>query len=300
MSASSFIRAWVIASRPRTLPAAIVPVLVGAAMAARELILNERPFNWLVFVAALVSSLLIQIGTNTTNDVADYLKGADKNRKGPQRVTQSGLLTPRQVIIGTVVIFALAALLGVYLISVGGVPILIIGALSIIAGVAYTAGPYPLAYHGLGDLFAFLFFGVIAVCGTYFVLTLEMNWWVVLASVPVACLVTAIIVANNLRDIESDRAANKRTFAVILGDTNTRRYFGILIYAALFVAAFVLIMGSTSLWIFFLLFAAQYARQLARDARNAKTPPEYISLLKSTANMHMVFGAGYAFALLFS
>ncbi|MBP8242627.1 MAG: 1,4-dihydroxy-2-naphthoate polyprenyltransferase, partial [Thermoflexales bacterium] len=216
------LRPWIIAARPRTLPAAVVPVLVGSAIAWRQ-----GGFRLPVFIAALAASVLIQIGTNYANDLFDYLKGTDKDRKGPTRVTQSGLLTPRAVATGTAIVFGLAALIGVYLVSVGGLPILIIGLLSILAGVGYTAGPYPLAYIGLGDAFAFLFFGVVATAGTTLAHTGRLDPLAIAASVPVGCLVMNIITVNNLRDIPTDKVAGKHTLAVRIGDQATRAQFGI-------------------------------------------------------------------------
>ena len=207
-------RVWLLAARPATLPAAVVPVLVGTAAALHGGVqLQIGPF-----VAALVAALLIQIGTNFANDVFDFHKGADTaERLGPPRVTQSGLVPPEQVLIATFVTFGLAALVGVYLVLVGGWPILVVGVLSILAGLAYTGGPWPLGYHSLGDLFVFIFFGVVAVVGSAYLQTLTITPLAVWASFPVGLLVTAILVVNNLRDIDTDRQVGKKTLAVRLG-----------------------------------------------------------------------------------
>ena len=209
---------WLLAVRPKTLPAAAGPVIVGTAAAFSEGAFRPGPAT-----AALAGALLLQIGSNLANDVFDYKKGADTpGRLGPLRVTQSGLLTPGQVTTGLVLTLALAALIGVYLILEGGWPILVVGVLSIVSAVAYTGGPFPLGYHGLGDLFVFLFFGLAAVGGTYYVQAGEVSplaWW---STVPVGLLVTAILVVNNLRDIESDRVVGKRTLAVRLGARGVR------------------------------------------------------------------------------
>ncbi len=207
------IQSWMLASRPKTLPAAVVPVVVGSALA-----LSTGRFVVLYSVIALLCSLLIQIGTNYVNDLYDFLKGADnKARKGPVRVLSSGLISVKEMKIGSLLIFLTAFLLGLYLVYEGGMVILIIGIVSILAGIAYTAGPYPLAYNGLGDVFVFMFFGIVGTTGTYYLQTHEFSILSLLTSIPVGALITNILVVNNFRDIEEDRAAGKRTLAVILG-----------------------------------------------------------------------------------
>jgi 1,4-dihydroxy-2-naphthoate octaprenyltransferase len=203
-------RVWLLAARPATLPAAVVPVLVGTAAAVGGGA-APRPGP---FVGALAAAVLIQVGTNLANDYFDYRKGADTiARLGPTRVTQSGLVAPSTVRAATALTFGLAALIGLYLVWVGGWPILVVGLLSILSGIAYTGGPWPLGYHGLGDLFVFVFFGVVAVTGSAYLQTGQLEPFALLASVPVGMLVTAILVVNNLRDVETDRAAGKRTLA---------------------------------------------------------------------------------------
>lgn len=191
-------------------------------------------FAWGPALAALLGALLIQIGTNLANDVFDFQKGADtRDRLGPVRVTSAGLLTPQQVLAGMWVTFGLAVLIGLYLTWVGGWPIVVIGLASIIAGIAYTGGPFPLGYNGLGDVFVFVFFGMIAVCGTYYVQAGNVSalaWW---AAIPMGLLATAIIVVNNLRDVDTDRAAGKKTLAVRLGRHGAR-----IEYALLFALAY--------------------------------------------------------------
>jgi 1,4-dihydroxy-2-naphthoate octaprenyltransferase len=208
-------RAWILAARPATLPAAVVPVLVGTAAALAE----GAQFHAFIFVMTLLCSSLIQIGTNFANDYSDFLKGADhEGRLGPVRVTQSGLISQDDVKRGIFVAFGLAVIIGGYLAWIGGWPIILIGILSVISGLAYTGGPYPLGYHGLGDLFVFVFFGVIAVTGTAY---LQAGHWGVLPltlSIPVGLLVTNILVVNNLRDLPTDIVAGKRTLATRIGD----------------------------------------------------------------------------------
>lgn len=284
---------WLLASRPATLPAAVVPVVVGTAAAW-----TQGAFRPLAFAAALFSSLCIQVGTNFANDLFDFRKGADTaERLGPTRVTQAGLLTPRQVARATAVLFGLAFLSGLYLVAVGGWPILLIGLLGIAAGILYTGGPWPLGYHGLGDLFTFLFFGVIAVWGTHYVHTGVWEPFAFFLSLPVACLVTAILVVNNLRDIATDRAAKKMTLAVRMGKRWTKVY-----YAALVAAAFVLPllywtagrMTATALlpWLA-APFAAGPLRTVLKEEGRALN-----AALKGTGRLHLVFGLLYAVALL--
>ena len=206
-------RAWLLAARPKTLPAAIAPVVVGAAAA-----LGERAFSPLPALAALAGALLLQIGVNLANDYFDFGAGIDApDRKGPVRVTQAGLIPPAQVRLGMVMSFAAAALVGVYLVARGGTPILIVGVASILSALAYSGGPWPLASLGVADLFVFVFFGPVAVCGTYFVQVGSVSGTATAASVAPGLLITAILVVNNLRDIDTDARAGKRTLAVRLG-----------------------------------------------------------------------------------
>lgn len=211
-------RAWLLASRPATLPAAAVPVFVGAGVAFGE----GAPLRPLVLVATLVCALLIQIGTNFANDYSDFHRGADVGRLGPVRVTQNGIVSPDRVRRGIIVAFGLAVLPGGWLAWIGGWPIIAIGVLSLAAGLAYTGGPWPFGYHGLGDVFTFVFFGLVAVSGTTYLQTGTWNGFALLLSVPVGLLVTNILVVNNLRDRPTDIAAGKRTLAVIIGDRATR------------------------------------------------------------------------------
>jgi 1,4-dihydroxy-2-naphthoate octaprenyltransferase len=224
------VRLWLMAARPRTLPAAIAPVLVGTA-AALEASDDVRVG---AFLAALVGSIFIQIGTNLANDYSDARRGADTaDRLGPVRVTSAGLVAPRRVLVATWVAFAVAVAAGIYLATVAGVVILIVGAASILAGVLYTGGPRPYGYAGLGELFVFLFFGLVAVNGSYYVQLERLDWLSFGLSLAVGFLATAILVVNNVRDIETDRRAGKMTLAVRLGRERTRT-----LYAALIVAAF--------------------------------------------------------------
>jgi 1,4-dihydroxy-2-naphthoate octaprenyltransferase len=246
-------RAWLIAARPQTLPAAAAPVVVGTGLAYHDGVVDAA-----AALAALVGAALIQVGTNLANDYYDAVKGADTDdSEGFTRVTQAGLIAPERVKRATYGVFALSVVVGLYLVWVGGLPVLLIGLASIASGLAYTAGPYPLGYYGLGDLFVFVFFGVVAVTGTYYVqaaaalagfhvsfppgtLTLE----AVAAAVPVGALATNILVVNNVRDLETDREAGKRTLAVRLGYRWSRvQFFALLVAAYLVPAWFFLARG---------------------------------------------------------
>lgn len=221
----SGLRLWIMAARPRTLPAAIAPVLVGSAAADYA----SGDFRWLAFVAALIGSVFIQIGTNLANDYSDARRGADSaDRLGPVRVTSSGLVAPRRVLHATWLAFAVAVVAGVYLATVAGPLIIAVGAASILAGVLYTGGPRPYGYAGMGELFVFLFFGLVAVNGSYYVQLERLDLLPLVLSVPVGFLSTAILVVNNVRDLETDRRAGKRTLAVRLG-----RERAVALYAAL-------------------------------------------------------------------
>lgn len=223
------IQAWVLACRPATLSASAVPVLVGTACAYAVGSMRPGPA-----AAALIGAMLLQIGSNLANDVFDYEKGADtEERLGPLRTVQAGLLSPKSVRLGMALVFALALAVGVYLTVVAGWAIIAIGLASIAAAIAYTAGPYPLGYHGLGDVFVMLFFGFVAVAGTAFVQVGHvptLAWW---TAIPVGAIATAILVVNNVRDRETDAKAGKRTLAVRLG-----RAGGIAEYIGLMLAAY--------------------------------------------------------------
>jgi 1,4-dihydroxy-2-naphthoate polyprenyltransferase len=233
-------RIWLMAARVRTLPAAIAPVLVGTAAAVERV--GELPRAG-GFVVALLGSVLIQIGTNLANDYSDARRGADNaDRLGPVRVTSAGLVTPRRVLVATWVAFAAAVACGIYLAVLAGPVILLIGALSIAAGVLYTGGPRPYGYAGLGEVFVFLFFGLVAVNGSYYVQLEELEFLPLGLSVAVGFLSTAILVVNNLRDIDTDRRAGKRTLAVRVGREPTRR-----LYAGLVAGAYLVLLATLAI-----------------------------------------------------
>jgi len=209
----STLKIWLMASRPKTLAAAIAPVIIGSAMA-----FQSGGFHIRAALAALFGAVMIQIGTNFANDYSDYKSGADDNdRLGPTRATQAGLVAPSTMKTATAVAFGLAFAAGIYLVWRGGWPIVAIGLFSIAFGVLYTAGPFPLAYTGLADLFVLLFFGPVAVGGTYYVQTLQINPTVILIGLAPGLFSVAILTVNNLRDIKSDRLAGRKTLPVRFG-----------------------------------------------------------------------------------
>ncbi len=214
------IKPWLLAARPKTLSAAVAPVIVGTALALHD---RRHDVKWVYAVCALFGAVSIQIATNFINDALDFKKGADTHeRLGPLRVTQAGLLDAESVLRGGYVCLIIAALFGIPLIAHAGWPIIVVGVASILMAYAYTGGPYPLAYHGLGELFVMLFFGVIAVGGTYLVLTLEYSIEAAACGIAVGSLAVVILAINNLRDIDGDRASLKKTVATRIGERGAR------------------------------------------------------------------------------
>jgi len=235
---------WLLAARPKTLPAAAATAITGSAAAFYAGKFQPGPA-----LACLLGALLLQIGANLANDVFDYYRGADATeRLGPLRVTTAGLLRPGQVLAGMWAVFGLAALLGIYLTFSAGWPVLLIGLACILAAVAYTGGPFPFGYYGLGDLVVFIFFGPVAVCGTYFVQAREITWLALFCSLPVGFLITAILVVNNLRDIATDRAAGKKTLAVRLGANGARWEYSLCLAAAYLLPLVFIASGGLPLW----------------------------------------------------
>jgi 1,4-dihydroxy-2-naphthoate octaprenyltransferase len=287
-------RVWLLAARPPTLPAAIVPVLVGTAAALH----GVHALQVGIFLATLLTALLIQIGTNFANDVFDFRRGADTaERLGPTRVTQAGLVTPRQVLIATCVTFGLALLLGLYLVAVaGGWVILTVGVICLLAGVLYTGGPWPYGYHSLGDLICFLCFGVLAVVGTAYLQTQTITALDVWSSIPVGCLVTAILIVNNLRDIDTDRHTGKRTLAVRLGRRGTRVEYTLCVAVAYVVVIGLGIAGSVGFWWWLPLLSLPMGVWLVRFVNQTEGRP-LNRALKQTGQLHLLFGVLFAAAL---
>jgi len=287
--------AWMLAIRPRTLPAAAAGVMMGGALAWQDGFLRID-----ALLVCLFAALLLQIGSNLANDVFDYERGTDTSeRLGPTRVTQAGLLTPSQVKTGMAVVFGVAAMLGLYLAYLGGLPIILIGIAAIISAIAYTGGPFPLGYYGLGDIFVFIFFGLASVAGTYYVqagFVSAAAWWM---TIPPGMIITAILVVNNLRDLENDRKASKRTLAVIFGERATKTQYIIclvLAYLIMPITSWVGIVPWTSLltWI-----SLPIAYQAARVTLTQKGRP-LNAALASTGQTALLFSLLFWAGLLFS
>lgn len=291
-STVSPVSAWVQAARPKTLVAGVVPVAVGSALALRDGVFSAGPA-----LAALVGALLIQVGTNLANDSFDFVRGADTAaRLGPARATQSGWLTPRAVLTGALTCFALAMLVGAYLVAVAGPALLVIGLASIAAGYGYTGGPFPLAYNGLGDLFVLVFFGLVAVGGSYFVQAHALTPVALWAGVPVGALGVALLAVNNTRDVETDEAAGKRTLVVRLG-----RGFGKAEYVAMLAVSAVVpvglwLAGAASAWVLLTFGAAPFAIAPLRILFT-QSGAALNQALAATARLQLVYGALFALGL---
>ncbi len=284
-SGTPALRIWLMAARIRTLPAAVAPVLVGTSLAVAGGIFRAGPF-----VAALLGSILIQIGTNLANDYSDARRGADsEDRLGPVRVTAGGLVPPRQVLIATYVTFGLAVVCGLYLVFAAGIELLFVGVASIAAGVLYTGGPKPYGYEGLGEVFVFLFFGIAAVTGSTFA---QIESWPAEAfvlAVPVGLLAAAILVVNNVRDMDSDKRAGKRTLAVRLGRERARTVFGLMLYVAYLAAPLPWLLGSLSPWLLLSWLTLPLAVRLARTVRAHADGPTLNEALGQTGMLQLGF-----------
>jgi 1,4-dihydroxy-2-naphthoate octaprenyltransferase len=289
--APSSLRAWLLAARPATLGAAVVPVAVGSACAAaflREHGLPMSAFRVGPALGALAGAMWIQIGTNLANDVFEHEQGADTaERLGPTRAVQSGLLTARQVRAGMAAAFTLALACGIYLTAVAGWPVVAIGVASILAGLAYTGGPYPLGYHGLGDLFVMAFFGFVAVCGTAWVQLGQIPGSAWAASLAVGALPTALLVVNNLRDRATDEVAGKRTLAVRFGRGAALGEYVVLLALAYLVPVGLALVGHpfALLALVTLPLAAKLPRRLAKTTGRALN-----DVLLATARLMVLHG----------
>ena len=283
---------WLLAIRPKTLTAGAVPVFVGTGLA-----FGEGRGRLLPALAALAGALLIQIGTNLVNDYYDFIRGADTaDRQGPVRVTQAGLIRPGTVLRAAMGFFGLAFAVGLYLVGVGGWPIVAIGLLSLLCGYAYTGGPFPLGYHGLGDVLVMLFFGFIAVGGTYYVQTHTLTAQALWAGLGVGALGTALIVVNNVRDRDTDGVVGKRTMAVRLGPVGSRVEYFVLLVAAFAVPPWLFFTRGHSSWLLLPLAALPLAvtpgRRMATASGKALN-----AALGETARLQLVYGALMALAL---
>ena len=283
---------WVAGARPRTLPAAVAPVLVGTGAAAAL-----DGFRLVPALLALVVALALQVAVNYANDYSDGTRGTDADRVGPMRLVGSGAATPRQVLIAAGLAFGVAAVAGLGLAALSSWWLVAVGAVCIAAAWTYTGGPIPYGYRALGEVFVFVFFGLVAVVGTTFVQTLSVEALAVVASVPVGLLIVAILVVNNLRDIEGDAAVGKRTLAVLLGDRVTR-----LLYVGLFVVAFAVIAGLGVLrpWALLGLLAAPLAVPPSRTVLRGGRGPALIAALQGTGQVTLVTGVLLAAGLALS
>ena len=286
------IGAWIVAARPATLTAAFAPVAVGTACAWRV-----GGFRWDAALAALLGAFLIQIATNFANDMFDFQKGADtEERLGPTRAAQAGLLTVRQLRRGIIVTFALALGTGVYLTWVAGPAVVVIGLASMTAGLAYTGGPFPLAYNGLGDVFVMAFFGFVAVCGTAFVQASFVPQIAWAASVPIGALATGILVVNNVRDFEGDARAGKTTLVVRFGRGAGVREYAFLLAAAYATPIIMFVFGWTSAWVCLPLLTVLWAVGLLRSLVNDRGVALNQTLAES-AKLLSLFGVLFAIGI---
>jgi 1,4-dihydroxy-2-naphthoate octaprenyltransferase len=288
------LRLWWQAARPRTLPLAAAPVLVGTALAAAA---DEA--RWLPALAALVGGVLLQIGANFANDLFDAKSGADaEDRIGPPRAVQQGWITPVQMGQATGAALGAATGVGLYLVLVAGWPVVAVGLFAIVVALAYTGGPFPLGYHGLGDLTVFVCFGLVAVAGTYYVQALHVPALALVAGVPVGALATAVLVVNNVRDIESDTRAGKRTLAVRLGrEAGVAEYAGLLCLAHL-VPVGLLWNGDVSVGVLASLATAPFALRLALGMRGPSDGPNMNERLAATARLGLIHATLFAAGIL--
>jgi 1,4-dihydroxy-2-naphthoate octaprenyltransferase len=287
---------WLLALRPKTLTTALVPVMVATTLVAVE----GYAIQWWISAFALLSAVFIQIGTNLINDALDFKKGADDERRiGPKRVTQSGLLTPNQVMLGGALSFLLAAALGIPLVLEGGWPIVVIGLVSLFCGYAYTGGPYPLAYKGLGDLFVVIFFGFVAVLGTFYLhtKTLTEAGWV--AGLQVGLLATVLIAINNFRDAPTDKDAGKLTLVVRFGEQFARYEILLLSFLPFFLGLY-WATKSIRLAGMLPLFLLPLAVRINRGVRTNSPGPIYNRFLGMSAGLHLFFGVLLSIGFLLS
>jgi 1,4-dihydroxy-2-naphthoate octaprenyltransferase len=284
--------AWFLATRPKTLVAGFVPVAVGSSLAHRA-----GAFQLLPALAALLGALLIQVGTNLVNDYYDFKRGADTaERLGPPRATQQGWLSPKAVLTGAMVCFAAAFLVGLYLVFVAGPVLLAIGLVSILAGFMYTGGPFPLAYNGLGDVFVLVFFGFVAVCGTYFLQAHTLTVLPVIAAAPVGLLGVALLAVNNTRDVKTDLAAGKKTLVVRMGTGFGKAEYLTCLALSACVPVGLFASGLASAWVLLPVLAAPLAIAPARLVLT-QTGPILNQALAGTARFQMVFGLLFALGL---
>ncbi|BCB26250.1 1,4-dihydroxy-2-naphthoate octaprenyltransferase [Sulfurimicrobium lacus] len=279
---------WLLAARPKTLTVSLTPVMVGVALAWFE----SNVVAWLPALAALLGAVLIQIGTNLHNDAADFARGADGGeRLGPARAVASGWLTARQVERAAFVCFALAMLCGAYLAWLGGWPIVVLGLASLLSGWAYTGGPRPLAYTGLGELFVWLFFGLAAVMGSFYLQTFRLDWGVFVAASMVGLLAAAVIVVNNYRDLDGDRAIGKNTMAVRLGRQGSQVEYGLLLFVPYLLLPVLSGLTGVKLGAVLPFLSLPWAMNLLRRFASEPVGPAFNVILAQTAQLQLAFGA---------
>ncbi|MDQ3512412.1 MAG: 1,4-dihydroxy-2-naphthoate polyprenyltransferase [Chloroflexota bacterium] len=285
--------AWLMAARPKTLPAAVAPVVVGTAVA-----IAEDGAHVPSVVAAVAVALLLQIAANFANDLFDHRRGADSpDRVGPARVVSSGLISERQVAVATGVVLAGAMVAGLALVIRGGWPILVLGLLAMVAAVAYTGGPAPLGYLGLGDVFVFAFFGLVAVAGTAYVQTQDLTGLALLAAVPMGCFATAILVVNNLRDVDGDRLVGKKTLAVRYGVKATRVEYTVLVVVAFLAPPVLWAAGLLSAWWWMPWLTTPLAALLVQAIWTERGPALNLRLA-GTARLQLLWGCLFAVSMI--
>jgi 1,4-dihydroxy-2-naphthoate octaprenyltransferase len=278
---------WIIGARPRTLPAAIAPVLVATAYAGS----NWEPIRAL---SALLVSLALQIGVNFANDYSDGIRGTDDSRIGPVRLTASGLASPKSVRAAALISFLFAALIGLTLAAATSWWIILIGALAINAAWGYTGGANPYGYKGLGEISVFLFFGIVATVGSYYVQTEELNLQIFIVAIPMGSLACAILAINNLRDRAQDQIVDKKTLAVRLGDSRARK-----LYIALLISAHLFALLTFKPAVLLTLLAAPLTWKLARGVASGVSGAELIPYLAKTGKLQLVFAILFALGLTF-
>lgn len=291
---NSEILIWLRASRPQTLAAALIPVMVGVSIAY-----SDDYFRWDISLVVLLCAMLLQIGTNFANDYYDFVKGADNDERiGFVRATSAGLVTPNAMLKATIFTMSTAFLVGLYLVSVGGWIVLLIGLLSILFGVLYTGGPFPLGYNGLGDLFVFIFFGIVAVMGTYYVHALQWSSFTFWASLPVGALAVNILVVNNLRDVHQDILSGKRTLGVLLGEKALKWEYTFLLLLAYTVPLILLTFSEISLWILLPLLSIPLSIPLLNQIWNHDDKRTLNRTLERTAQFMVLYGVLFSIGIL--
>ncbi|MDX1642117.1 MAG: 1,4-dihydroxy-2-naphthoate polyprenyltransferase [Balneolaceae bacterium] len=293
MKKSKFI-IWLRAARPQTLAASIVPIMVGSSLAW-----DNHQFRIDTTLVALVCALLIQVGTNFANDYYDFVKGADTDERiGFERATALGLVSPRAMLTATISTMALAFVIGLYLVWVGGWVILIIGILSLLFGILYTGGPFPLGYNGLGDLFVFIFFGIIAVTGTYYVNALEWSELSLLASLPVGALCVNILVVNNLRDIHQDKISGKKTLGVLFGEDMLKIEYLTLLFLAFLIPVIFYHFYDYAIWIVLPYLSLPLGWKLVKQIWYHDDKRELNKTLERTAQFMILFGLLFSLGII--